>query len=57
MRAIPEVMPLILLHWLTTPEADAGSMAIDFEYSHQYPLRFCCDETDGVREDVTKVWN
>ncbi len=38
MRAAPKVMPPILLHWPTTPEADAGGMGAEVESSQQRSL-------------------
>jgi hypothetical protein len=35
MKGAPKVMSPILLCWPTTLEADAGSMAVEVEHSHQ----------------------
>jgi len=52
MRAAPKVMPLILLYWLMTSEADVGGRTLYVEPSHQYSVMFCCCATDGDREAV-----
>ena len=52
MEAAPKVMPPILLHWPTVPEADVGRMAIKAESLHQYSITFCCHATNGSRKAV-----
>ena len=51
-------MPPILLCWPMTSEADVGSMAVEAEPSHQYPIACCC-VTDGSRGAVWQheVWH
>jgi len=58
MRALPKVVPPILLWWLMTSEADVGGMAIEVEPSYQYSLTCCCCVTNGSRGAVwqTGVW-
>jgi len=42
-------MPPTLRCWPMTSEADVGAMAVEAEPSHQYPVTFCCHETNGSR--------
>ena len=51
-RTAPEVMPPILLCWLTTSEVDIGDVAVEAEPSQQYSVSFCCHGTDGSRGAV-----
>lgn len=67
-RTSPKVVPPFLLCSPTTSETDAGGMAGEVEYSHQYPVTCCCCVTDGSRgaagqkgvwhgsRDGAKVW-
>ena len=48
-RAVPNVMPPILLCWPTMSEVDDAGMAVEVEPSHQYSVTFCCCVTDGSR--------
>jgi len=52
MRAAMKVMLPILLHCLTTSEADVGGTAVGVEPSHQYSITFCCHVKDGSRGAV-----
>ena len=52
MTAAPKVMHPILLRWPTTSEEDVGGMAVEFEPSHQYAVKFCCRKTDDRRGAV-----
>ena len=45
-------MPLILLDWPMTSEADVGSMAAEVEPSYQYFIKCCYHVMDGNREAV-----
>ena len=45
----PKVMPLIILYWPTTTEADVCSMAVEAESSRYYSITFCYYLTDGLR--------
>ena len=49
-RAVPKVMPSILLSWPTTSEIGVGGMAVGDEPSYQYFIAFCCRVTDGSRK-------
>jgi len=51
LRAATNVMPPILLCWLTTSEVDVGGMA-EVELSLQYSTKFCCCVIDGSRGAV-----
>ena len=53
-RPALNLMPLILSCWPTTPEADVGSVAAEFEPFHQYPNTFYCHVTDGSKGQLTK---
>ena len=52
MRAALKIMPPILLCWPATSELDAGDMAVEAEFSHQYSITFRCCVTDGSRGAV-----
>jgi len=52
MKAVPKVMPPMLLCWHMTSEVHVGDMAVEAEHSHQYPITFCCPVTDGSRGAV-----
>jgi len=45
-------MPLILLCWPTTSEADVGGMAVEVEPSRQYSVKFFRRATDDSRGAV-----
>jgi len=51
-RAVPKLMPPILLCWLTTSEANIVDMAVEVEPSRQYSVKFCCRATDDSRGAV-----
>ena len=51
-RAVPKLMPPILLCWLTTSEANIVDMAVEVEPSSQYSVKFCCRATDDSRGAV-----
>ena len=51
-RAVPKVIPPILLCWPMTSEANGGGVAVEVEPSQQYSITFCCHVTDGSREAV-----
>ena len=51
-RAVPKLMPTILLCWLTTSEANIVDMAVEVEPSRQYSVKFCCRATDDSRGAV-----
>ena len=51
-RAVPKLMPPILLCWLMTSEANIVDMAVEVEPSRQYSVKFCCRATDGSRGAV-----
>ena len=40
-------------------EVDVDSMAVEAEFSHQYPVIFCCHMTDGSRGEVwqNSIWH
>lgn len=40
MKAAVGIIPPMLLFWLTISEVDIGSMEVEVEHSHQYPLNF-----------------
>jgi len=48
----PEVMPPLLLLWLTASEADVGGMAVEVKPSHQYSIKFSFCVTNGNRRAV-----
>ena len=54
-RAVPKVMPPILLCWHMMSEADVGGMTVEIEPSHQYSITFCCHATDDMRGTVWQV--
>jgi len=58
-RAAPKLMPLILLCWPTTSEANVVYMAVEVEPSRQYSVKFCCRATDDSRGAVWQngVWH
>ena len=58
-RAVPKLMPPILLCWLTTSEANIVDMAVEVEPSRQYSIKFCCRATDDSRGAVWQngVWH
>jgi len=49
MRAVPQVMPPVLLSQSTTSEVVVGGMAVGVEPFHQYPILCCHRVTDGSR--------
>ena len=51
-------MSLVLLCWPTTSEADVVDMAVQFEPSRQYSVKYCCHATDDSRGAVWQnvVW-
>jgi len=49
MRDAQKVMPLILLFWSATSEADISGMAVGVEPSWQHSITFCCPVTDGSK--------
>ena len=51
-RAIPKVVPPILLSRSMMSEAVVGSMAVETEPSHQHSANFCCCAKDDSREAV-----
>jgi len=53
-RAVPKVMPPILLCWPVTSEVDAGGMAVGVESSHQYSIMFSCCVTEAVWQN--DIW-
>lgn len=53
-RAIPKVMPPILLSRSMMSEAVVGSMAVQTEPSHQHSVTHGCCETDGSRGAVSQ---
>jgi len=52
MRAAQKLMPLNLLCWPTTSEANVVDMAVEVEPSRQYYVIFCCRATDDSRGAV-----
>ena len=54
-RAVPKIIPPILLCWPTTSGADVGSMAVEVNPSHQYSTMICCRATDGSSGAVWKI--
>ena len=58
-RAVPKVVPTVVLCWPTISEADVGGMAVWVEPSHQYSVTCCCHVTDGSRGAVwqNSVWH
>jgi hypothetical protein len=51
-RVSLKLMPPILLCWPMTSEADVGDMAVDFEPSRLYSIKFCCHVKDDSRGAV-----
>jgi len=51
-RAVPKLMPPILLCWLTTSEVNIVDMAVEVEPSRQHSVKFCCRATDDSRGAV-----
>ena len=51
-RAVPKLMPPILLCWPTTSEAKVVDMAVEVEPFRQYSVKFCCRATDDSRGAV-----
>jgi len=47
-----KAMPLFVLWWPRTSEADLGGTAIEVEPSHQYSIIFCSHVKDGSRGAV-----
>ena len=44
-KAVPKVMPPILLRLPTTSEANVVDMAVEIEPFRQYSVKFCCRAT------------
>jgi len=49
MRVAPKVMPPVLCQPMISEVGGGGSMAVEVEPSHQYPIPCCCCVTDGSK--------